>query len=114
VLSSASSKPLVPPKILEPRRRQLGVAHRMLDVLVTQVGLQRASIVASIGKRVPASVTEHARMGLEDSLPALPARSISLSRGRCLTACVKISRALSRLLSAYSMRFANHLSAMLK
>jgi len=29
----------LPPEILEPRRSQLGVPHRMLDVLVPEVGL---------------------------------------------------------------------------
>src|SRR5438067_527206 len=38
------------PEVLEPVRRQLGVAHRVLDVLVTEIGLQRASIVAGLGR----------------------------------------------------------------
>jgi hypothetical protein len=29
----------LPPKILEPRRRQLGIAHRVLNVPVTQISL---------------------------------------------------------------------------
>jgi hypothetical protein len=32
------------PKILEPRRRKLGVANRMLDVAVPQGGLQGAGM----------------------------------------------------------------------
>jgi hypothetical protein len=56
------------PKILEPRRRQLGVAHRVLVVAVAQVRLKRARIVAPISKRVPASVPEHVRVALERHL----------------------------------------------
>jgi hypothetical protein len=37
-------------QVLEPRRRQLGEAHGVLDVLVTQVGLQPAGVVAVIGQ----------------------------------------------------------------
>ena len=45
-----------PPKVLEPCRRQLGVAHRVLDVLVPEVGLERPRIVSPISKRVAAGV----------------------------------------------------------
>src|SRR5215471_3430440 len=37
------------PKVLEPMRRQFGVAHRVLDVLVPEVSLQRACVVAGVG-----------------------------------------------------------------
>jgi hypothetical protein len=30
---------LLPPKVLEARRRQLGVTHRVLNIFVTEVGL---------------------------------------------------------------------------
>ena len=36
----------LPPEILEPRRRQFSVTHRMLDVTVAEVSLQRPSIAA--------------------------------------------------------------------
>jgi hypothetical protein len=36
----------LPPEILEPIRRLLGVAHRMLDILVAEIGLQGPGIVA--------------------------------------------------------------------
>ena len=42
----------VRPEVLEPMRRQLGVAHRVLDVLVTEVRLQRLGVVASIGQGI--------------------------------------------------------------
>jgi hypothetical protein len=54
--------PLIPPKPLEPIRRQLGVAYRVLDVLVTHPGLDRSSIVASIRQGVAACVPEHVRV----------------------------------------------------
>jgi hypothetical protein len=40
--------PLVP-EVLEPVRRQLGVAHRVLDVLVPEPNLQRPGVVAGVG-----------------------------------------------------------------
>ena len=47
------------PEVLEAGRRQLGVAHRVLDVLVSQIGLQRASIDAVIGELEAAGVSQH-------------------------------------------------------
>jgi hypothetical protein len=44
------------PKILEPRRRQLGVPDRVLNVAVAQVSLQRTSIVPLVGKRITTGV----------------------------------------------------------
>lgn len=38
--------PSVTPEIPEPRRRKLGVTHRVLNVLVSEVGLKRPRIVA--------------------------------------------------------------------
>jgi hypothetical protein len=46
----------VTPEILEPGRRQLGVAHSMLDVLVPEVGLQRAGVVTIVRELEPAGV----------------------------------------------------------
>jgi hypothetical protein len=42
------------PEILEPMRRKLGVAHRVLDVFVAEPCLQRPGVVAGIGKGVAA------------------------------------------------------------
>ena len=47
----------LPPEVLEPRRRQLRVANRMLDIAMPEVGLHRSCVVPSIGERVPASVS---------------------------------------------------------
>ena len=39
-----------PPKVLEPVRRQLTVAHRVLEIAMTKVRLQGPRVVAGIGK----------------------------------------------------------------
>ena len=52
-------------RILKTRRRQLGVAHRVLDILVTEVCLQRPRVVAPVCKRVPARMTQHVRVRLD-------------------------------------------------
>jgi hypothetical protein len=43
------------PEVLEPGRRHLGVPHRVLDVAVSEVGLQRPGVVARIGEGKAAS-----------------------------------------------------------
>ena len=50
------------PEVLELRRRQLSVSHRVLNVLMTQVLLQRPRIVAPVSERVPARMTQHVRV----------------------------------------------------
>jgi len=55
--TTAYRAPLFPP---EPSRRPFGVADRVLDVLVPEVDLQRARVVAAIGERVTAGLPEHA------------------------------------------------------
>ena len=52
----------IPPEILEAARRRLGVAHRVLDVAVPEVRLQRAGIDAVIGQLEAAGVAQHVRM----------------------------------------------------
>jgi hypothetical protein len=49
-------------EILEPMRRQLGIAHRVLNVLVAEPGLQRPRVVAGIGQRIAAAMAQHVRM----------------------------------------------------
>ncbi len=60
--------PSASPEVLEPRRRQFGVAHRMLDIAVAEVGLQGAGIMSLVCQCVAASVPEHVRVGLEGIL----------------------------------------------
>jgi hypothetical protein len=62
----------LPPEVLEPGRRQLGIAHRVLDVAMAEVGLQGAGVVASIGKRKAAGVAQHVRMCLEIDAGSTP------------------------------------------
>jgi hypothetical protein len=49
---------------LEPSRCQLGVAHRMLDRLVAEIGLDRSGIDAVVGQLEAAGVAQHVRMDL--------------------------------------------------
>jgi hypothetical protein len=53
------------PEVVEPRRRQLGVAHRVLDVLVAKVCLQRPGVVAGICEGEAAGVPQHVGVGLD-------------------------------------------------
>src|SRR3954470_18330582 len=56
---------LAPPKILEPSRRQLRIANRVLNIPVAQVGLQRPRVVSPVGQGVAASMSQHMRVSLE-------------------------------------------------
>jgi hypothetical protein len=40
----------------------------MLDITVSEIGLQRPRVVSSIGESVAASMPEHVRVGLEPQL----------------------------------------------
>jgi hypothetical protein len=44
------------PESLEPLRRKLGAAHGVLDILVSEVGLQGSGIVALVRQREPAGM----------------------------------------------------------
>lgn len=59
---------ILAPKILEPRRRQLGVPHRVLDVFVAEIGLQCPRVVPVVGELVTAGMSQHVRVGLEAKL----------------------------------------------
>jgi hypothetical protein len=52
------------PEVLEPVRRQLGVAHGVLDVFVAEPRLQCPCVVAGISKRVAATVPQHGGPGV--------------------------------------------------
>lgn len=58
----------IPPEVLEPRRRQLRVPDRVLDVLMAEIRLKGSRIVASIRQRKAACVSEHVGMRLEAEL----------------------------------------------
>ena len=51
-----------PPKVLEPINGQFGIADGVLDVFMTEVVLQRTSIVAIVRQLVSAGVPEHVRV----------------------------------------------------
>jgi len=55
----------VSPKALEPIRCERRVSGCVLNVSMSQVGLQRASIMAVIGELVAARVAQHMRMRLD-------------------------------------------------
>ena len=50
------------PEILKPRRTQFRVPHRVLNVFVAQVGLQRPSVVSPVSQCVAAGVPKHVRV----------------------------------------------------
>ena len=56
---------VLPPKILEPRRRQFCVPDRVLDIAMAQLSLHRPSIVALVGKRIATGVAQHVRVSLQ-------------------------------------------------
>jgi hypothetical protein len=53
------------PKPLKSIRRQGGVARGVLDVAVSQIGLQRAGIVAVVRELVATGVSKHMGMGFD-------------------------------------------------
>src|SRR6185437_10373144 len=48
----------LPPKVLEPIRRQLGIRARVLDVFVAEIGLQGAGTMLLVGQRQAASMAQ--------------------------------------------------------
>jgi len=63
-LIAASCASVFPPS-LEPRRCQLGIANCMLDVLVTEVSLQRSGIPSRVRLVEPAGMPQHVRVNLD-------------------------------------------------
>src|SRR5437868_244056 len=61
-------KYLILPEAFEPFRRKLGVTHRMLDVLVSEVVLQGARVVPVIGELETTGVAQHVRVDREGHL----------------------------------------------
>jgi hypothetical protein len=68
----AEGQTSLPPELLKPGRRQLGV--------VAELGLQSAGVVAGIGKRITAGVTQHVKVRLEVEPGGSPARWIILAK----------------------------------
>src|SRR5262245_8890170 len=66
------SASLVPPKILEAVGRHFGISDRVLDVLVPEVVLQGARVVAVISQLEAAGMAKHVRVDREWHLGGLP------------------------------------------
>src|SRR5262249_27476415 len=62
----------VPPKILEAVGRHVGVPDRVLNVLVPEVVLQGARVVAIVGELEPTGMAKHVRVDGEWYLGGLP------------------------------------------
>ena len=61
----------VPPKVLEPVGRYVGVPDRVLDVLVPEVVLQRTCVVAVVGELEPTGMAQHVWVDRERHLGSL-------------------------------------------
>src|ERR1035437_1948986 len=77
----------LPPEVFEAIRRQLCVAHGVLNVPVTEIGLQRPRIVPPVSQSEAAGVSEHMGVSFEAQLsgraPALyKPRKACRSEGR--------------------------------
>ena len=60
--------PLVLPEGLEPVGRHLCVPHRVRDVFVPEVVLQRTRVVPVVGELEPAGMAKHVRVSREGQL----------------------------------------------
>jgi hypothetical protein len=66
-----ASTTLIPPKILEPVGRHVGVSDRVLNVLVPEVMLQGPRVVAVVGQLEPTGMAKHVRVDREWHLGGL-------------------------------------------
>jgi hypothetical protein len=55
----------VPREFPEPLRRQGGIARRVLNIAMPEIGLDRTGVVAIVGELVAAGMTEHAGVRLD-------------------------------------------------
>ena len=62
----------VPPKVLEPVGRHFGVSDGVLNVLVPEVVLQGARVVAIVGEFEPTGMAKHVWVDREWHLGGLP------------------------------------------
>jgi hypothetical protein len=73
---------LILPKALEPIRTQLGIAHRVRDVFVSEVLLDRARVLALAGELESTGMPEHVRMDREGQFRELAGARNQFSRRR--------------------------------
>jgi hypothetical protein len=59
------SPSLTSKKLLEPLRRQGGIAGRVLDIAMSQVRLDRPRIMTVVGEFIAAGMTQHVGVGLD-------------------------------------------------
>ena len=70
------------PEVLESIRRHFGVSHRVHDVFVAHVVLERPSVVSVVGELVACGVPEHVRVDRERELCRLPSPSDRFQKPR--------------------------------
>ena len=72
------------PKVFETRWRQFRVSHRVLNIFVAEVGLQRPRIMPPVRECVTARMAQHVRMHteLKPSLLARPCDHLREEIGR--------------------------------
>lgn len=75
---------LLAPKIPKPRRRQLSVTNRVLNIPVPEISLQSPGVVPLVGQRVATGVPQHVRMRLEGQL-SLPTCTLDHAGKSCGT-----------------------------
>ncbi len=75
LIRTISEQQLVPPKALEPIRRQLSISRRVPDVLMPHPRLDGSGIMAGVGQGIAARVAQHVGMDREGHAGAL-ARSL--------------------------------------
>jgi len=63
------------PELLEPRRREFGIAHGVLNVAVSKVRLQGASVVPFVYQSIAQACLRMCGCALKPSLASVPARS---------------------------------------
>lgn len=63
---------LVSPKVPEAGWAKFRVAHRVLDVAMSEIGLKGACVTAFVGEREAAGVAKHVRMRLEAEVGSRP------------------------------------------
>ena len=71
--------PLIPPELLEPVRRQLGVANGVLDVPMPHVVLNGSGIMPLPRQVEPGRMAQHMRMDWESNVGQLPSPSDHLA-----------------------------------
>ena len=72
MVANGVCQPLQKPlNLVEPRRAQFSVTHRVLNILVPKVGLQRPCVVAPVRQCEPPRMAQHVRMHAELELGLL-------------------------------------------